>query len=59
MKYPELKYLCKYCVVDCARLEDINFTGTIRCNAFEPKEKDWYEKYRKELKNEQVFNQKR
>lgn len=50
MKYPELKYLCKYCVQDCARLEDINFTGTIRCHAFEPKEKDWYAKYREELK---------
>lgn len=50
MKYPELKYLCKYCVADCARLEDEKFEGTIRCSAFEPKEEGWHRKYMEELK---------
>ena len=34
------------------RIEIETFKGTYRCIGFEPKEKNWYEKYRKELKNE-------
>ena len=30
MKYPELTNLCKNCT-GCQRLEDINFTGTDKC----------------------------
>lgn len=50
MELTEMKGLCKYCIGDCARLEDDNFEGTYRCTGFEPKEKNWYEEYRKELK---------
>lgn len=46
----EMKGLCKYCTGDCVRLEDKNFDGTYRCTGFEAKEKNWYEKYREELK---------
>ena len=56
MKYPELKYLCKYCVADCARLEDETFEGTIRCSAFEPKEEGWHRKYMEELKKNESSN---
>lgn len=46
----EMKGLCKYCVGDCVRLENEKFEGTYRCTGFEAKEKNWYEKYREELK---------
>ncbi len=48
----EMIGICKYCIGDCIRLEDEQFEGTYRCKAFEAKEEDWYEKYRKELKDE-------
>lgn len=46
----EMYGLCKYCIGDCLRIELENFEGTYRCTGFEAKEKNWYEKYRKELK---------
>lgn len=49
MKYPELKGICKYCN-GCERLAT-DFTGVNNCKNFIPNEKDWYEKYRKEITN--------
>ena len=51
MKYPELKGICKYCLYGCNKLEIQDFTGVNNCKNFIQNEKDWYEKYRREVLN--------
>lgn len=50
----EMSGLCKYCVGNCVRLENLDFNGTHRCTGFEPNLKDypnWRKDYENSLKN--------
>lgn len=45
----EGKFLCRYCL-GCQQEELEDFKPKIRCNGFVPAEKDWQEKYYRNLK---------
>ena len=50
MKQIDNKKLCFWCL-GCLKLENENFTGTMRCKGFIPGMENWQEKWKEQTKN--------
>lgn len=53
MKQLDSKKLCIFCL-GCNKLEGENFAGVMRCKNFVAGQEDWQEKWKEQLKNENI-----